>query len=583
MNEKSEIISEIKVVETTTEADSDAVTQTEGVDKANLRHIALGIPFAAWFIIGNEFCERLAYYGGSVPFQNYVQNPPGDPNLPGLLNRGQAVATALQSFFTFFCYFTPMLGAIIADQYLGRYQTIILFSIIYMIGWIILTATSTPAGSASGSSFPGFIVSLVVIGFGTGGIKGIVSTLCADQYTQTSNYVMETKSGELVLVDYDLSIQHLYNWFYWAINVGSLIGGIVCPILELQVGFWAAYLMPSCVFAIAIIVFISGERFYIKPKPTESVLLKAYRVFRFAYKQAGLPQNADAKKKRKSTLDFAKRDSEIPGVSVWSPDATQFASAWDDQFVDELKETVMACKIFVPLSIYWVCYNNLSNNLISQASIMSRPENLPSDIMNNFDPIALIIFIPICDMIIYPFLRKYKINFYPQQRITVGFILGAFSMVWAAVLQYYIYLDPAFQATGQSNISVFLQVPCYLLIAFSEIFASITSIEYAYTHAPKSMKSLVSALSLWPNCAAALISLAISPVSEDPNMVWLYSGVACGAFITGIIYYIVFRHYDVIDAENRTRKANNQTLIDIKVSVNENVALGESNFSKSSA
>lgn len=47
---------------------------------------------------------------------------------------------------------------------------------------------------------------------GTGGIKGIVSPLCADQYRKTENYVKELKSGELVMVDYDLSIQHLYNW-----------------------------------------------------------------------------------------------------------------------------------------------------------------------------------------------------------------------------------------------------------------------------------------------------------------------------------------------------------------------------------
>lgn len=70
------------------------------------------------------------------------------------------------------------------------------------------------------------------------------------------------------------------------------------------------------------------------------------------------------------------------------------------------------------------------------------------------------------------------------------------------------------------------------------------------------MKSLVSALSLWPNCIAALISLAISPVSQDPNMVWVYTGVACGAFAFGIIYYYLFRHYDTIDEEYRLNKLN---------------------------
>ncbi|KAG1471622.1 hypothetical protein G6F56_002021 [Rhizopus delemar] len=523
-------------------------------DTSSLRRVAEGIPFAAWFIIVNEFCERFAYYGGSTPFQNYVQNGPLD-STPGELNRGQSIATALQNFFTFFCYFTPVLGAIVADQYVGRYWTILIFSCVYMIGWLILTCTSIPSSLESGAGFPGYVVSLVVIGFGTGGIKGIVSSLCADQYQTTDNYVKTIKNGERVLVDYDLSIQHLYNWFYWAINVGALLGGIICPLLELNVGFWASYLLPTCMFAVAILVFISGSRYYYKPAPTESVIMKAFSVISFARKQSKLPENKEARKECKDVLDFAKKDSGILTAALWDNEASKKAQ-WSDRFVDELKEAVMACKIFVPLSIYWVCYNQLSNNLISQAGVMARPSGLPNDIMNNFDPIALIIFIPITDGLFYPLLRKNKIDFFPQQRITLGFFLGALSMVYAAIVQHYIYMDELFISSGgnSSNVSVFIQIPCYVLIAFSEIFASITSMEYAYTHAPKSMKSLVSALSLWPNCVAALISLAISPSAEDPNMVWVYTGVAVGAFVCGCLYYYLFRDYDRIDEEARLKR-----------------------------
>lgn len=343
--------------------------------------------------------------------------------------------------------------------------------------------------------------------------------------------------------------------FYWAINVGSLLGGVICPLLELNVGFYAAFLLPTCMFAVSIVVFIAGTKLYYKPGPTDSVIIKAWRLIKFARRQAKKPENKEARKACKDVLDFAKRDCELPAVTPWATEDYEGAS-WDDTFVDELKQAIMACKIFVPLSIYWVCYNQLSNNLLSQAGVMNRPAGLPNDIMNNFDPIALIIFIPITDRGLYPLLRKYKINFASQQRITVGFFVGAFAMVYAAVVQHYIYIDDLFISSGgtQSNVSVFLQIPCYVLIATSEIFASITSMEYAYTHAPKSMKSLVSALSLWPNCVAALISLAISPSAHDPNMVWVYTGVACGSFAFGIIYYLLFKHYDVMDEEFRQKK-----------------------------
>ncbi|KAF7725206.1 peptide transporter ptr2 [Apophysomyces ossiformis] len=523
----------------------------DNIDRTKLRRVAATIPLAAGFILVNELCERFAYFGGSTPFQNYVQNPPPtsaeDP--AGMLGRGQSIATALQNFFTFFCYFTPVLGAIVADQYIGRYWTIILFSTIYMIGWIILTTTSVPAAIESGAGFPGYIVSLIVIGWG---IKGIVSPLCADQYRKTESYVRKEKNGELVLVDYDLSIQHLYNWFYWCINVGGLLGGIICPILERYVAFWAAFLLPACMFAMAIAVFIAGSKFYYKPPATESVILKAYKVIRFARHQASRPENSVAKESSRSVMEFAKREPGLGHVAPWSEDDLQKAN-WTDEFVDELRQAIMACRIFIPLSIYWVCYNQLSNNLLSQAACMDR-HGVPNDIMNNFDPIALIIFIPIWDRVVFPLMRKHKINFLPQKRITVGFMLAASAMVYAAVVQYYIYKDPAFNATGYSTIPVFVQIPCYVLIAFSEIFASITSIEYAYTHAPKSMKSLISALSLWPNCASALINLAISPSAHDPNMVWVYSGVAIGAFVCGCMYYYVFRHYDTMDEQDNMNK-----------------------------
>ncbi|KAG1076638.1 hypothetical protein G6F42_025392 [Rhizopus arrhizus] len=54
-------------------------------DTSNLRRVAQSLPLAAGFILINEFCERFAYYGGSTPFQNYVQYGPDDPEQAGAL------------------------------------------------------------------------------------------------------------------------------------------------------------------------------------------------------------------------------------------------------------------------------------------------------------------------------------------------------------------------------------------------------------------------------------------------------------------------------------------------------------------
>lgn len=56
--------------------------------------------------------------------------------------------------------------------------------------------------------------------------------------------------------------------------------------------------------------------------------------------------------------------------------------------------------------------------------------NLPNDVLNNLDPFALIIFIPICDLLIYPALRRAGIRFTPIKRITLGFFTGSLAMIW---------------------------------------------------------------------------------------------------------------------------------------------------------
>jgi POT family proton-dependent oligopeptide transporter len=83
-------------------------------------------------------------------------------------------------------------------------------------------------------------------------------------------------------------------------------------------------------------------------------------------------------------------------------------------------------------------YNQINNNLTSQAATMVT-NGLPNDVLSNLDPLALIIFIPICDRLVYPALARAGIRFTPIKRITAGFFAGAAAMAWAAVVQHYIY------------------------------------------------------------------------------------------------------------------------------------------------
>ncbi|GMG28437.1 unnamed protein product [Aspergillus oryzae] len=138
----------------------------------------------------------------------------------------------------------------------------------------------------------------------------------------------------------------------------------------------------------------------------------------------------------------------------------------------------------------------MTNNLTSQAATMEL-HGVPNDIIMNLNPVTLIIFIPIMDQVVYPGIQRLGVQFTPLKRMCAGYMLAAISMVSAAVIQHYIYqTGKCGKYPGEKScktpapINVWVQAVPYVLIAFSEIFTSITGYEYAFTKAPKNMKSL---------------------------------------------------------------------------------------------
>jgi proton-dependent oligopeptide transporter, POT family len=68
---------------------------------------------------------------------------------------------------------------------------------------------------------------------------------------------------------------------------------------------------------------------------------------------------------------------------------------------------------------------------------------VPNDLINNLNPLSIIIMIPILDPLVYPLMRKAKIRFSPLKRKTAGFFIACAAMVWAAVVQSQIYAKGA--------------------------------------------------------------------------------------------------------------------------------------------
>ena len=177
--------------------------------------------------------------------------------------------------------------------------------------------------------------------------------------------------------------------------------------------------------------------------------------------------------------------------------------------------------------------------------------SVPNDIMQNINPIALIILIPLMDSFIYPFLRRCGFPMRPIARITTGFFFAAAAMAYTAGIQSMVYHSAPYydHPEGRQNyVSAAYLIPAYILIAAAEIFCTITGLEYAYKKAPESMKSIVMALFLLTNCVAALLGFALVSVTVDPKLVWMYTGISAFMFLCCIMFYICHHKADDTDA-----------------------------------
>jgi POT family proton-dependent oligopeptide transporter len=154
--------------------------------------------------------------------------------------------------------------------------------------------------------------------------------------------------------------------------------------------------------------------------------------------------------------------------------------------------------------------------------------------------------------LIYPFLRRRGINFTPIKRIYAGFLVAGLAMLYAAVLQHFIFKtlpchdnvpSECMTADGAQNpspINVWVVSGPYILVGISEIFASITSLEYAFTKAPARMKSVVMAFSQFQIALSSALNFSLTAVNTEPSFAWLFGSFAVTAWVVGTIFFITY-------------------------------------------
>ncbi|KAF9287665.1 hypothetical protein BGZ74_001035 [Mortierella antarctica] len=490
------------------------------------------IPFSAWLIIVTELCERFSFYGASMLFQRYMLTH---------LELSKGSATAISRGFSFFSYATTIFGAIVADKWLGKFKTILIFAILYTAGLVLLTVSSIDSLKDS-LGLPGFIVALYcMISWGTGGIKSNVSTFAAEQIP-AEDYAHPTKPD--TTINHAITVERVFRYFYMAINIGGMLGQAITPAVSNKA--WdLAFMIPAIVFVIGIIIFACGRSQYYDRPPKGNILGQTMRCLIYAFKN---------------------RTNRAPGTHWIQAAISQNDGSleWDNKFVHDLERTYHACKVFMVYPVYWALYNNMNDNFVNMAINMTHPSFLQPEQLSFVNSAVIVIFIPILDMVVFPMLRKAGFRLGPINRIIIGFAIVTFCFVYVTVLQHMLYTaGPYYDFTGKdpndtnhvivipsditeviNDISIWTQLPAYILIGISEIFASATGLEFAFRSAAPELKSVVMSLFLATNAFGSLIGMILAIWSNDPNFVYVYAAQAVAMFIMTVWFAWRFAKLD---------------------------------------
>lgn len=401
--------------------------QEHAVEKAT-GESAKPYPKAVFFIIATEFCERFSYYGMRTILTLYLIN---------MLMFDESTAKSIYHVFIMGCYFSPVLGAMIADSYLGKFRTIFYISIVYAIGNITLAVSAIPA-LLSQIWIP--MLGLTVIAFGTGGIKPCVAAFGGDQF----------------LPGQEKQLEQFFSLFYLSINAGSLLSTFITPILRVQkcMGqmycFPLAYGVPAALMVIALILFVIGKPMYKMVPPAGNVVVQVLGCISHA-----VATRFKSKEKKAHWLDYSE-------------------DKYDKSLISDIKDLLHVLVLYIPLPVFWALFDQQGSQWTLQANKMDGEffglQVLP-DQMQVVNPFLILILVPFFAYIVYPLFARCNLLNKPLQKITIGGLAAAAAFGAAGCLDLVLesLSEPAI-APGFTKLTFVNTVPCPIKLTGPENF-----------------------------------------------------------------------------------------------------------------
>lgn len=366
--------------------------------------------------------------------------------LKGYMGYTSASASQLLQVFKGTNFLTPLLGAYLADAWLGRYRVILIFSAVYMVGLLGITAVNTvpsfkprfnapPASGSYGPTVAAFWVFMYLIALGAGGIKPCVGSFGGDQFREGSPREMRYRSS-------------FFNWFYFTINAGSLVAAlVVTPVQEMK-GYAVGFGIPAALFAVAIALLVMGAamRLYHHVPPEGSPLRRIFQVLKCALvtnRRHPIPSDpSDLYEPPLGKGSTAFRMGYTPRMRVLDKAAIRHGVPGRHQpsltEVEETKALLSLAPMVLTAVLFVIGLDPISTMLPFTGNVMQRglgAIKIPAASMVFANQLGMVLSVVLYDLAVVPATRRMKRRITIMQRIGFGIVLQIIALLSAGLIE----------------------------------------------------------------------------------------------------------------------------------------------------
>nr|XP_008540877.1 PREDICTED: solute carrier family 15 member 3 [Equus przewalskii] len=330
--------------------------------------------------------------------------------------------------------------------------------------------------------------------------------------------------------------RRFFNWFYWSINVGAVLSLLVVAFIQQNISFLLGYSIPVGCVGLAFFIFLFATPIFISKPPTGSQVSSMLKLAL----QSCCPRLCCQPSPRHSqgTQLLPDERSAQPGPSP-------------QEDVANFQVLVKILPVLVTLVPYWMVYFQMQSTYVLQGLHLHIPNIFPDSPANSSvvlraqdssykipeawlllaNVIVLLILVPVKDHLLDPLLLRCKLLPSALQQMALGMVFGFTSVVVAGVLEmerleYIRNNQTVSQQIGEkiyyaAPLSIWWQIPQYLLIGISEIFASIPGLEFAYSEAPRSMQGAIMGIFFCLSGVGSLLGSSLVALLSLPGG-WLH-------------------------------------------------------------